>query len=116
MRLRVKFLRKFLTLVSATHKKGRLPLQPPPMQTKLTKKQLIWRVPFTTTRCFLVKTRDSALYQPLMPNHRFFYRGVGRGAGVGRDLGVGVARGWASNDPISMRPFTTRSKPGPRWS
>ena len=30
-------------------------------------------------------------------------------------LSVGVGP-CTSNEPISMRPFTTRSKPGPRWS
>jgi hypothetical protein len=50
---------------------------------------------------------------------------LGRRAGVGRGLGVGVALGvdvgvgvgvgpWTSKDPLSMRPLTTRSKPGPR--
>ena len=24
--------------------------------------------------------------------------------------------GWTSNEPLSIRPFTTRLKPGPRWS
>ena len=59
--------------------------------------------------------------------------GVGRGLGVGTSLGVGeglgvevgVAVGVAvnvgvglpsctSNEPMSIRPFTTRSNPGPR--
>jgi hypothetical protein len=62
--------------------------------------------------------------------------GHGRGAGVGRDLRVGVALGvgvtvevgvvvavgvgvgvlpaCTSKEPISMRPFLTRGKPGPR--
>src|SRR5205807_1728296 len=74
-------------------------------------------------------------------------RGVGRGRGSTRDLGVGVALGvglclgvavgvgvavgigvpvglgvgveagpCTSNEPMSIRPSTTRSKPGPRWS
>lgn len=43
--------------------------------------------------------------------------GVGDGVGVGVAVGVGVpVDPWTSNDPISMRLFTTRSKPGPRWS
>jgi hypothetical protein len=51
--------------------------------------------------------------------------GVGAGVGVGDGVevaaGVGVGEGVAigpctSNEPISMRPFTTRSNPGPRWS
>ena len=50
---------------------------------------------------------------------------VGRGLGVGATLGVGVSLGvevgvgvgvgvisCTSNDPMSMRPFFTRSKPG----
>jgi hypothetical protein len=42
-------------------------------------------------------------------------RGVGRGRGVGKGLGVGVGLGpCTSNEPISILPFTTRSKPGPR--
>src|SRR5207302_4927661 len=57
--------------------------------------------------------------------------GLGRGVAVGVDVGVAVAVGLGvnvavgvgvgpgpctSNDPLSMRPFTTRSNPGPRWS
>jgi hypothetical protein len=46
---------------------------------------------------------------------------VGVAVGVGVSVVVGEAVGVAvgpctSNDPLSMRPFTTRSKPGPRWS
>jgi len=38
-------------------------------------------------------------------------------AGVVVGVGVGVPVGFCtSNDPISSRPFTTRSKPEPRWS
>jgi len=37
--------------------------------------------------------------------------------GVVVGVGVGVPVGFCtSNEPISSRPFTTRSKPGPRWS
>ena len=36
--------------------------------------------------------------------------------GVGEGVGVGVAPLCTSKEPISMRPLTTRSKPGPRWS
>jgi hypothetical protein len=60
----------------------------------------------------------------------FHRQGYGRAGGVGRDLGVGVGLGvgvavgvgvgeggfCTSNEPTSMRPFITRSKPGPRWS
>ena len=55
--------------------------------------------------------------------------GVATGVEVGVELGVaeavevavGVAVGvgscpWTSNDPTSIRPPTTRSKPAPRWS
>ena len=35
---------------------------------------------------------------------------------VGDGVGVGVGVACTSNEPMSMRPFTTRSKPGPRWS
>ena len=55
--------------------------------------------------------------------------GVGKGVEVGVEVGiaegvdvaVGVAVGvgpcsWTSNDPMSIRPFTTRSNPAPRWS
>ena len=41
--------------------------------------------------------------------------GVAVGVGVGVDVGVGVGP-CTSNEPTSMRPFTTRSNPGPRWS
>ena len=42
---------------------------------------------------------------------------MGEGLGVGVAVGVGVGVGpCTSNEPMSMRPFTTRSKPGPRWS
>ena len=52
---------------------------------------------------------------------------VGRGLCVGATLGVGVTLGvevgvgvgvisCTSNEPMSMRPPLTRSKPGPRWS
>src|SRR6266478_2372477 len=42
---------------------------------------------------------------------------VGVGVVVGVAVGVGVGRGsCTSNEPTSMRSFTTRSKPGPRWS
>jgi hypothetical protein len=37
---------------------------------------------------------------------------VGDAVGVG----VGVPPTCTSNEPMSMRPLTTRSKPGPRWS
>ena len=36
--------------------------------------------------------------------------------GVDVGLGVGVPPTCTSNEPMSMRPLTTRSKPGPRWS
>jgi hypothetical protein len=39
---------------------------------------------------------------------------VGVGLAVG--VGVGVPATCTSNEPMSMRPLTTRSKPGPRWS
>src|SRR5437764_1402338 len=47
--------------------------------------------------------------------------GVAVNVGVGVTLtvtvAVGVGRGcWTSNEPISRRPFLTRSYPGPRWS
>ncbi len=52
--------------------------------------------------------------------------GVGVGVGVGVALGValgvavgvgvGVGPDCTSKEPISMRPFTTRLNPGPRWS
>ena len=39
------------------------------------------------------------------------------GVAVGVRVGVGVAVGpCTSKEPLSMRPFTTRSNPGPRWS
>jgi hypothetical protein len=72
---------------------------------------------------------------------RSYHGGPGRACGVGRGLGValGVAVGVAvavgvtvgvtegvavgvgngpctSNEPMSIRPVTTRSKLGPRWS
>jgi hypothetical protein len=42
-------------------------------------------------------------------------------AGVDVEVAVGVAVGvgpcpWTSNAPTSIRPFTTRSNPAPRWS
>ena len=40
---------------------------------------------------------------------------VGVGAGVSVGVGVGVGP-CTSKEPISTRPFTTRSKPGSRWS
>ena len=49
--------------------------------------------------------------------------GVSDGVAVGVDVvvavavGVGVSEGpCTSKEPTSMRPFTTRSKPEPRWS
>jgi hypothetical protein len=47
--------------------------------------------------------------------------GVAVGDGVGVAAGVGVGEGVAiglctSNEPMSIRPFTRRSNPGPRWS
>lgn len=42
--------------------------------------------------------------------------GVGVGDGVSVAVGVGVPLLCTSNAPTSIRPFTTRSKPGPRWS
>ena len=42
---------------------------------------------------------------------------VAVGVGVRLAVGVGVAvRPWTSNEPLSIRPFTTRLNPGPRWS
>jgi hypothetical protein len=39
------------------------------------------------------------------------------GVAVAVAVGVGVDKGsCTSNEPMSMRPCTTRSKPGPRWS
>ena len=43
--------------------------------------------------------------------------GVNVAVGVGVSDGVGVGVGpCTSKEPLSMRPFTTRSNPGPRWS
>src|SRR4029077_11217169 len=42
--------------------------------------------------------------------------GVGVGDGVSVAVGVGVAPPCTSNAPTSIWGFTTRSKPGPRWS
>ena len=44
--------------------------------------------------------------------------GVGVAVGIAVTVGVGVGVGadWTSKEPTSVRPFTTRSKPGPRWS
>ena len=36
--------------------------------------------------------------------------------GVGVGVGVGVEPACTSKEPISMRPFLTRKKSGPRWS
>jgi hypothetical protein len=45
------------------------------------------------------------------------YLGTGRGGALGRGLGVGLGVGArTSKEPISMRLFTTRLNPGPRWS
>ncbi len=45
---------------------------------------------------------------------------VAAGVGVGLAVAVGVGDGaepdCTSNEPISMRPFLTRKKSGPRWS
>src|SRR5215813_8148173 len=41
---------------------------------------------------------------------------VGVGVAVALGVGVGVEPDWTSKEPMSTRPFTTRSKPGPRWS
>jgi hypothetical protein len=41
--------------------------------------------------------------------------GVGVVVAVGVSDGVGVGP-CSSNEPLSIRPFTTRSNPGPRWS
>ncbi len=41
---------------------------------------------------------------------------LGVAVGVAVGVGVGVEPDCTSKEPISMRPFTTRSKPGPRWS
>src|SRR5438094_4315888 len=45
--------------------------------------------------------------------------GVAVGVGVGVAVGVGVGvpvELCTSNEPLSIRPFTTRLNPGPRWS
>src|SRR5207249_9199141 len=42
--------------------------------------------------------------------------GVGVAIGVAVAVGVAVGAGCTSNAPISMRSFTTRAKPSPRWS
>ena len=45
--------------------------------------------------------------------------GVAVGVGVGVAVGVGVGvpvELCISNEPLSIRPFTTRLNPGPRWS
>src|SRR6476620_6461345 len=42
--------------------------------------------------------------------------GVAVGFGFGVAVGVGVGAGDTSNAPMSMRSFTTRGKPSPRWS
>src|SRR5205823_1426386 len=43
--------------------------------------------------------------------------GVSVGVAVAVDVGVGVGVvPCTSKEPLSIRPFTTRSKPGPRWS
>lgn len=75
--------------------------------------------PFTMLCCFCVKRND----QLLITDHQsqitiFSQRGAGRGGGLGRDRGVGVGLGatCTSKGPMSIRPFLTRSKPGPRWS
>ena len=46
---------------------------------------------------------------------------VGVAVAVGVDVGLAVGVGvpvelCTSNEPLSIRPFTTRSRPGPRWS
>lgn len=41
---------------------------------------------------------------------------VAVGVGVTVGVGVGVGADWTSKEPTSMRPFTTRLNPGPRWS
>jgi hypothetical protein len=55
-------------------------------------------------------------HRPRITDYYFCQRGVGRGCGVGRDLGVGGERrgGCASNEPISIRPLNTRTKGLPR--
>ena len=35
---------------------------------------------------------------------------------VGVGVGVGEVPACSSNEPLSVRPFISRSKPGPRWS
>jgi len=43
--------------------------------------------------------------------------GVAVGVDVGLAVGVGVpVELCTSNEPLSIRPFTTRLNPGPRWS
>ena len=42
--------------------------------------------------------------------------GAGVGDAVGVAVGVGVAPACTSNEPLSIRLFTTRLNPGPRWS
>ena len=42
--------------------------------------------------------------------------GVTVGIGVDVGVGVGVDPDCTSKEPLSMRPFLTRKKPGPRWS
>ena len=43
--------------------------------------------------------------------------GIAEGAEVAVGVGVGVGPfPWSSNDPTSIRPFTTRLNPAPRWS
>src|SRR5437763_883934 len=41
---------------------------------------------------------------------------VGVAVAVEVGVGVGVPPDCTSNEPLSIRPFATRSKPGPRWS
>jgi len=86
----------------------------------------------------LAQGEELASYLASSPSHHSFLTnhrrgaGVGRGFGVGEGLGVGVGVGvavgvgvtvgvgvgvgadWISKEPTSMRPFTTRSNPGPR--
>src|SRR5438046_9546018 len=42
--------------------------------------------------------------------------GVGVAVAVAIAIGAAVGAGCTSNAPISMRSFTTRAKPSPRWS
>jgi len=43
--------------------------------------------------------------------------GIAEGVGVAAGVPVGVGPcPWTSNDPTSIRPFTTRLNPVPRWS